>query len=66
MVWGVRVPPPLNDTTEQFYVLEGDVEVETEDGQKIKFGANDFVTFPEGVKCTWHVKKPIRKHYNFK
>jgi len=24
------------------------------------------VTFPEGVKCTWHVKKPIRKHYNFK
>ncbi|MGB4270247.1 MAG: cupin domain-containing protein [Spirochaetota bacterium] len=54
------------DTTEQFYVLEGEVEVETEDGQKIVFGAGDFVTFPQGVKCRWHVKKPIRKHYNFK
>lgn len=54
------------DTTEQFYVLEGEVEVETEDGQKIVFGAGDFVTFPQGVKCSWHVKKPIRKHYNFK
>jgi len=54
------------DTTEQFYVLEGEVEVETEDGQKVVFGPGDFVTFPKGVKCRWHVKKPIRKHYNFK
>ncbi len=54
------------DTTEQFYVLEGEVEVETQDGQKIVFGPGDFVTFPKGVTCRWHVKKPIRKHYNFK
>jgi uncharacterized cupin superfamily protein len=39
-----------NDTTEQFYVLEGDVEVETEDGQKIKFGTGDFVTIPRRRK----------------
>jgi len=54
------------DTTEQFYVLEGEVEVDTVDGQKVRFGAGDFVTCPKGIQCTWHVKKPIRKHYNFK
>lgn len=54
------------DSSEQFYVLEGKVEVDTDDGQKIVFGKGDFVTFPKGVKCTWHVKEPIRKHYNFK
>lgn len=54
------------DSTEQFYVLEGRVEVDTDEGQKIVFSKGDFVTFPKGVKCTWHVKEPIRKHYNFK
>lgn len=34
------------DTTEQFYVLEGEVEVDTVDGQKVRFGAGDFVTCP--------------------
>ncbi|MEJ5362977.1 MAG: cupin domain-containing protein [Spirochaetota bacterium] len=54
------------DSTEEFYVIEGEVEVTTNDGQKIEFKAGDFVTFPKGVQCTWTVKKPIRKHYNFK
>jgi len=51
------------DTNETFYVIEGEVEVELDDGTKVSFGAGDLVTFSEGVKCTWHVKKPIRKHY---
>jgi len=51
------------DTNETVYVIEGEVEVELDDGTKVSFGAGDLVTFSEGVKCTWHVKKPIRKHY---
>jgi len=51
------------DTNEDFYVLEGEVEVRTEDGKIYKFGEGDFVTFPKGVRCTWKVLKPIRKRY---
>ena len=51
------------DSPETFYVLEGEVEVELEDGSKIRFGAGDLVTFKEGVRCRWKVLKPIRKHY---
>jgi len=52
------------DSEETFYVLEGEVTV-TWDGGELSFGAGDLVTFPAGLKCTWHVKSKIRKHYTF-
>lgn len=52
--------------TEECYILEGNVTVETKDGKKISFGPGDFVTFPEGIDCVWDIKAPVRKHYNFK
>ena len=52
------------DGDEECLVLEGEVEVETDQGTyTIREG--DFVTFKKGLKCVWDVKKPIRKHYNF-
>ncbi len=27
--------------------------------------AGDMATFPAGMSCTWDVKAPIEKHYNF-
>ena len=54
------------DETEECYLLEGEVFVETEDGEKVKFGRGDFVTFPQGLSCAWDIKKPVKKHYNFK
>ncbi|HDM70888.1 MAG TPA: DUF861 domain-containing protein [Thermotogales bacterium] len=51
------------DTNEDFYVLEGEVEVTTDDGKTYRFGEGDFVTFPKGMKCTWKVLKPIKKKY---
>jgi uncharacterized cupin superfamily protein len=54
------------DETEECYLLEGEVVVETEDGEKVKFGRGDFVTFPQGLSCAWDIKKPVKKHYNFK
>ena len=50
---------------ETCYILEGEVTVETADGKKINIKKGDFVVFPEGLKCVWDIKKPIRKHYNF-
>lgn len=51
---------------EECYFLEGDVTVETKDGGCISFGKGDFVTFPKGLSCIWIVKKPVKKHYNFR
>jgi uncharacterized cupin superfamily protein len=53
------------DGTEECYLLEGKVVVETEDGKKVEFGKGDFVTFPKGLSCVWDIKQPVRKHYNF-
>jgi len=54
------------DSVEECYILEGNVDVETKDGKTVKFGKGDFVTFPKGLSCTWNIKEPVRKHYNFK
>jgi hypothetical protein len=54
------------DSVEQCFFLEGDVTVETKDGKSVNFGKGDFVSFPKGLSCTWIVKKPVKKHYNFK
>ncbi len=54
------------DQIEECYLLEGNAIVETDDGNKIEFGKGDFVTFPKGLSCTWDIKEPVKKHYNFK
>jgi uncharacterized protein len=46
------------------YFLEGEVMVKTP-FETLSFGKGDFVTFPQGLSCTWHVRKPVRKHYKF-
>jgi uncharacterized cupin superfamily protein len=53
------------DTDEQCYFLEGEVEVETDNGT-YRIKKNDFVTFKKGLSCKWKVIKPVKKHYNFK
>ncbi len=53
------------DEKEICYFLEGEVEIDTPSGRKIKIGKGNLVTFPKGLSCTWHIKKKVRKHYNF-
>lgn len=47
------------------YVLEGEVVVTPKGGEPVQFGKGDLVTFPAGMSCTWEVKQPLRKHYQF-
>ena len=54
------------DCIEECYFLEGEVTVESKDGASVSFGRGDFVTFPKGLECTWIIKKPVKKHYNFR
>lgn len=50
-------------TQEIAYILEGEVTVTPNGGEPVSFMAGDLVTFPAGLSCNWHVKKPLRKHY---
>ena len=50
--------------TEQCYIIEGEFEVTTaQNTYHIKAG--DFVTFKDGLQCTWKITKAVRKYYNF-
>lgn len=51
---------------ETAYILEGEVIVSTEDGsESIEIKAGDLVSFEAGLRCHWHIKKALRKHYQF-
>lgn len=50
---------------ETCYLLEGEVVVTPDGGTPVTFGAGDLVTFPAGMRCTWTIKKAVRKHYTF-
>lgn len=52
------------DSKETCYFLEGDVIVKTDQGET-RIGKGDLVTFPQGLKCVWEVREPVRKHYLF-
>jgi len=65
-IWEKEVSrfPWTYSQTEEFYLIEGEVIIETEAGDfTIKQG--DFVTLKEGLVCTWNIKSAVRKHYNF-
>lgn len=50
---------------EQCYFLEGEVTVTPDGGDPVQVGQGDFVTFPEGMSCVWHIKKDVKKYYTF-
>ena len=54
------------DCEETCLFLEGDVIVTNETEDTFHCGKGDYAVFPKGMKCTWDIKKPVRKHYNLK
>ena len=67
--WGIWTKEASNfdwqyDEKEVCYFLEGEVTVKTP-FETVSFGKGDLVTFPQGLNCTWQVKKDVRKHYKF-
>lgn len=52
------------DEKETCFIIEGEVEVETE-GKTYRLSPGDLVVFPQGLQCTWRVLKPVRKYYRF-
>jgi len=66
-IWEKEVSefPWSYDEQEICFFLEGDVIVTPKDGEPVRFGKGDLVTFPVGMSCMWKVLKPVRKHYRF-
>lgn len=56
--------PWTYEATEECYILEGKVEVTTDDGV-FHLEPGDFVTFAKGLICKWKISVPVRKHYKF-
>ncbi len=61
----VSVFPWHYDAAETCYVLEGEVIVTPDGGEPVRLGQGDLAVFPRGLSCTWDVRAPIRKHYQF-
>jgi uncharacterized protein len=53
------------DEQETCYLLDGEVVVTPENGSPVSFGKGDLVFFQKGLKCSWNIKKAVRKHYKF-
>lgn len=66
-IWTKEVSefPWFYDEQEICYFLAGEVEVKPEQGESVFIQKGDLVTFPAGLKCTWKVLKPVKKHYRF-
>ena len=60
----VSVFPWFFHEQEIAYILEGECVITPQDGAPVSFGKGDLVTFPAGLKCSWEVKQPLRKHYH--
>jgi len=48
---------------ETCYFLAGEVVVTPEGGEPVTLRKGDLVVFPAGLRCTWEIRSPVRKHY---
>ena len=53
------------DQKETCYLLEGSVDIQLPDGNNVHIEKGDYVEFPKGLSCRWHIDNKVRKHYNF-
>ncbi len=45
------------------YILEGDADIETDDGRKLRLGPGDILVTPNGSKGTWQIRETLAKVY---
>jgi hypothetical protein len=66
-IWSKEIStfPWTYDSTETCYFLEGEVIVTPDGGEPVQIGKGDLVTFPVGMACTWDIRRPVKKHYQF-
>lgn len=65
-VWEKEISkfPWVYSQEEQCYIIKGKAEIITEK-ESVIIETGDFVTFMNGLECTWNIIADIKKHYNF-
>jgi len=54
----------IYDCNELSYIISGKMEIIPEKtGEPVLVQAGDFVTFPDGFPCYWHVIEEVNKGY---
>lgn len=53
------------DLEETCYILSGEATITPEEGDPVRIGPGDLVTFSCSMKCRWIIHSTIRKHYDF-
>jgi uncharacterized cupin superfamily protein len=66
-IWSKEISrfPWTYERRETCYLLDGEVIVTPDGGKPVKVAAGDLVVFPAGMSCTWDIRVPVRKHYDF-
>lgn len=66
-IWSkeVSVFPWTYDQNETCYLLEGLAIVTPDGGEPVEIREGDLVKFPRGMSCTWDIREPVEKHYDF-
>ncbi|GIU91104.1 MAG: hypothetical protein KatS3mg011_0010 [Acidimicrobiia bacterium] len=54
-------PMDLAEFHEVMLLLEGRVEIQTEDGETLIAGPGDLIVAPRGARATWRALTPVRK-----
>lgn len=65
-IWGKEAStfPWVYETREICYLLQGEAIVTPEGGEPVTIKRRDLVNFSAGLKCTWEIIKPVKKHYS--
>lgn len=48
---------------ETFHLLEGEVSIELENGDRLDMVPGDVASFPKGHPSTWTIKSPLKKFF---
>jgi len=48
---------------ESFHVLDGDLDIAVDGGERVTLRPGDIVSFPKGAHSTWTVRTPLRKFF---
>jgi uncharacterized protein len=49
---------------ETCYLLRGSATVTPDGGTAVTLRKGDYVTFPQGLSCTWEIHSAVKKHYH--
>ena len=59
---GAEIPYKVTGT-DTFHVIEGEAELETPDGERIRVVAGGIYAFPDGFTATWRTRSPFMKFF---